>query len=290
MSRHTFASSPGPASISRPVPVLLLCALAILLAACQPAAPNTSPAHGRNSSNTPAPSIAKFRYAEGNALSMSPPATYPAFVVVNFTAATPRHQVVDLVSDLGLRALYPCMGQGLRAGAPWASVNEYPSLPSMPVASLWVNGTAQPAGPPYYTDPHSIDPLAAPDWLVRLAAAPEVREIHVGGWNCPLLGGSATAQFLGPQRTTTYARVTFTGISYEQAVVEISGLGYRLADPCYETASPRPAWRPMGQAASFAATGGLVLAVTEANSTQWQTQTRQLPGFVSLAAPYSAAC
>ncbi|HEU0026556.1 MAG TPA: hypothetical protein VFQ25_05515 [Ktedonobacterales bacterium] len=178
----------------------------------------------------------------------------------------------------------------MRAGTPWASLDErwiYDLKPASNV--LWVDGTARPADQPYYNTLPS-DPLAAPDWLARLAAAPEVREIDAGSWHCPLLGGSKTAQFLGPQQTITYARVTFTGISYEQAVVEVSGLGYRLADPCYETASPHPAWRPMGQVASFATTGSLVLAVTEANSTQWQAQTRQLQGFVSLTAPYSVSC
>jgi hypothetical protein len=190
------------------------------------------------------------------------------------------------MANLGLRELQFCRA----AEVGWAPVSEFPASASQPITSIWVNGTAAPVEQSGYAS-FPNEPLAAPDWLVQLAAAPEVSEIDTEfEGSCLLTSGTLTARYLSPQTVTTYAQVTFKGISYEQAVVEASGLGYRLADPCYEAASPRPAWHGMGQVGSYARTHSLVLAVTDANSTQWQAQTRQLQGFVSLTAPYSASC
>ena len=263
-----------------------LCAMIVLLAACQPTA------HTHASSTTPTPPPAKFYAGFGKPLSAQEPSSYPPFVTIYFIPGTLRDQAVDLVAKLGLRSLSPCIApeRGDSSGAFWVSSNEYPALSTQPISALWVDGTGRPAGQPYYST-LSNDPLAAPDWLAQLAGAPEVREIDTGNaWGCVPMTGSETARFLEPQQSVTYAQVTFAGLSYEQAVVEVSGLGYRLSDPCYEAAHPRPAWHAMGQAGAYATTQSLVLAVTEANATQWQAQTRQLQGFVSLTVPYSTTC
>ena len=79
-------------------------------------------------------------------------------------------------------------------------------------------------------------------------------------------------------------RVTFAGKSYGAALAALSALGLRLASPCYE-ALPQGAavaWSPMGQEASFATDGTLLVETTLYSSTQWQQQVRATAGVVHL--------
>jgi hypothetical protein len=99
--------------------------------------------------------------------------------------------------------------------------------------------------------------------------------------------------FLGQTAWAEDVRVEFAASDasgYEQALVMISGLGFRLTDPCYEQRLPPPAWRPMGQQASFASGGALVVAITAANSTRWLAQVKAAPGVVGVQAPYTQQC
>lgn len=46
----------------------------------------------------------------------------------------------------------------------------------------------------------------------------------------------------------------------------------------------------MGQQASFASSGALVVALTAANSTAWLAQVKAAAGVVSVQAPYTQQC
>jgi hypothetical protein len=46
----------------------------------------------------------------------------------------------------------------------------------------------------------------------------------------------------------------------------------------------------MGQQASFASGGALVVAITAANSTRWLAQVKAAPGVVGVQAPYTQQC
>ena len=88
--------------------------------------------------------------------------------------------------------------------------------------------------------------------------------------------------------------MTFAGAtSYEMALEGVNGLGFRLADPCYEAARARgakPIWHSMSQAQTFAQTQTLVLATTSVNATTWLSQLQALAGVQHITAPFAAAC
>ncbi len=219
---------------------------------------------------------------------------YLSVALVTFTAATTYDQAVHLVTDLGLWPVYPCYSQtAAQGGLAWAPSDEasiYALIPAAP--TLWVSGLSQPAARSQLSMP--ADPLAAPDWLARLGALSAVQSIDENTWSCPLLSGNpGDGVYLNqPPTPSQDVSVTFTpNTSYSQAIMSLLSLGYRLADPCYEAASTRAVWRPMGQETRYATTATLVVALTERNSSQWRTQTQRLSDVVSLtvAAP-QAAC
>jgi hypothetical protein len=141
-------------------------------------------------------------------------------------------------------------------------------------------------------------PLAPSDWLRRLAALPSVVAIYDGYGGCAMIPVDLTPilgqlYFLGQTVWVEDVRVEFAASStdgYGQALATISGLGFRLTDPCYEQRLPPPAWRPMGQQVSFASGGALVVAITAANSTRWLAQVKAAPGVASVQAPYTSQC
>lgn len=81
----------------------------------------------------------------------------------------------------------------------------------------------------------------------------------------------------------TYAYVTFAvGVDYDTALYDISNLGLRLADPCYEQSflphhQAQP-WHPMGQQITFSYSHALVVAPAPLiSATVWRDQLRKLP-------------
>lgn len=80
-----------------------------------------------------------------------------------------------------------------------------------------------------------------------------------------------------------YAYVTFAaGVDYDTALYDVSNLGLRLADPCYEQSllpkhQPEQ-WHPMGQEFTFSYSHALVVApVPLISATIWRNQLRKLP-------------
>lgn len=164
----------------------------------------------------------------------------------------------------------------------------YVPVSSQALPDVWI------VGPVVQFQGGSIgDPLAPNDWLQRLAALPDVTQVDDALDTCPeLLGIGSTpgaGSYLDPSslKTPTYLHVTFAaGMDYAQAVTTVSDLGFRLADPCYEQTKPTPAWHPMGQESSYAASHSLTLALTDANATLWRQQlakTAGMTGFSVLA-------
>lgn len=93
----------------------------------------------------------------------------------------------------------------------------------------------------------------------------------------------------------TYAQVSFSRTtSYDSALSEVTNLGLRLADPCYEatidSSSATTAASQPGQEGSFAKTNRLIVAVTRVTSMLWQGQTSALAGVVSVEPLGSSAC
>lgn len=212
---------------------------------------------------------------------------------VYFNASIGLDGARQLVTNLGLQAVDHCTGY-TDADVRWRSQDN---------SFAWLAPIAQPVGTPPATQPlHRLEvaptPLAPSDWLRRLAALPSVKSIYAGPSGCPNIGVDLSPipgqlYFLGQTVWAEDVRVQFaaSGASgYAQALATISGLGFRLADPCYEQRLPPPAWRPMGQQASFASGGALVVAITAANSTQWLAQLKTAPGVVSVQAPYTQQC
>lgn len=80
-----------------------------------------------------------------------------------------------------------------------------------------------------------------------------------------------------------YVYVTFaSGVDYDTALYDISNLGLRLADPCYEQSflphQQRESWHPMGQEITFSYSHALVVAPAPLiSATVWRDQLRKLP-------------
>ncbi len=95
-----------------------------------------------------------------------------------------------------------------------------------------------------------------------------------------------------------YTQVTFAaGVEYAQALYEISNLGLRLADPCYEEAlafrppPTWPAWHPMSQRAPFSGSQRLVVAPgVQVSSTTWTDQLHALTDVRGVTTPYAPSC
>jgi hypothetical protein len=226
---------------------------------------------------------------------------------VDFHTSTDFDSALQLVTNLGLQPVYNCSGY-TDSDVRWQSQDERPgfSFIAQSPQPLEMIPTENPTPQPAATSTTQwlprleviLTPLAPGDWLRRLAALPSVVAIYNGYGGCPMIPVDippipGVLYFLGETAWAEVVRVQFGASSadgYGQALATISGLGFRLADPCYEQSLPPPAWRPMGQQASFASGGALVVAITAANSTQWLAQLKAAPGVVSVQAPYTQPC
>lgn len=113
---------------------------------------------------------------------------------------------------------------------------------------------------------------------------------------CPAFGyttpPAGTPLALGASQTPTYARLTFGArVSYDAALLVVSNLGLRLADPCREQAMASgqgSAWQPAGQESAYATSHALMLASSPLASSQWQA--RALPGVTDVEMSPASSC
>ena len=199
--------------------------------------------------------------------------TPPVFSAsVNFSSSTTYQQALQIVTNLGLQTKVICTEGWADSDTSSAFSQSHTLLVQSTVAS-------------------------APIWMSRLLATPGVQNAQSadGPVNCPMIPvtNPRPPSYLSTQQAGAYIRVTFaSSISYADALEEADGLGFRLADPCYEQAraqGKKPTWHPMSQAAAYAASPGLLLATTTWNSTTWQSQLRALPGVTAVSAPYTVS-
>lgn len=198
----------------------------------------------------------------------TPPA-YSAFVT--FSPATTYQQALEIVTNLGLKTFALCTAQ-------------------------WTTGDNQDV----FVEGHELTVLAtvnsAPLWMSRLLATPGVQDAQSadGPISCPAMRSGNGPQYLDETQAGTYVQVTFAGaIPYDTALEGVNGLGFRLADPCYEQARAqgrKPTWHAMTQADTFARTQMLVLATTRVNATTWMSQLQALAGVQQITAPFKATC
>lgn len=93
-----------------------------------------------------------------------------------------------------------------------------------------------------------------------------------------------------------YAHVTFAaGVDYDTALYDVSNLGLRLANPCYERSllphQHPEQWQPMGQEIAFGNSHGLVVApVPLVSAVTWRDQVRTLPNVASAETAYHPVC
>jgi hypothetical protein len=230
---------------------------------------------------------------------------------VYYRASIDFYSALQLVTNLGLQTVRNCTGY-TDSDVRWQSQDQrygWRPTKALPGQPLGMAPTEQPTPlppPTPITQPlNGLEvaptPLAPSDWLQRLAALPSVVAIYDGYGGCPLIPVDlrpvpGALYFLGEQVWAEDVRVQFAagagdaGVGYDAALATISGLGFRLANPCYEQSLPPPLWRPMGQQASFASSGALIVAITAANSTAWLAQLKAAAGVVSVQAPYTQQC
>jgi outer membrane protein assembly factor BamB len=198
---------------------------------------------------------------------------------ITFRSSVSYEQALKLVTDLGLQTqILLCE---VPPDNPWKPVGDQSAFPDMLVTST---------------------PIAAPGWLDRLKAMPQVAQTQeFGAHSCPLMPVSptplptGTPVFLPAKQAGTYVRVTFasTTNNYNATIDALNNLGFRLANPCYERARAQgthPAWNPMGQETTFASSHTLLLATTTWNSTHWQDQLHAISGIVKVEAPVNVQC
>jgi outer membrane protein assembly factor BamB len=199
--------------------------------------------------------------------------TPPVFSAsVDFSSSTTYQQALQIVTNLGLQTKLICT-------AGWADSDTATTFSQG--HTLIVQSTV----------------ASAPLWMVRLLSATGVQNAQSadGPINCPaiLVTNPPPPSYLSSQQAGSYIRVTFaSSISYADALEGADGLGFRLADPCYEQTraqGKKPTWHPMSQAAAYAASPGLLLATTTWNSTTWQSQVRALPGVTAVSVPYTVS-
>ena len=94
----------------------------------------------------------------------------------------------------------------------------------------------------------------------------------------------------------TYARVTFAPtVTYDAALYDISNLGLRLANPCYEYSllpNHQPqTWLPMGQEITYHASNVLIVAPAPlVSAVTWRDQFRTLPDVTTADTSYHPTC
>lgn len=123
-----------------------------------------------------------------------------------------------------------------------------------------------------------------------------LRRLSLWGFGLILVGftsacGNVPHSFLSAHSTgPTSGSVS---VSYATALQEVTDLGLRLSNPCYEAAqerAARPAWSPMGQEHLFASQHQLVVASIPATRENWLQQVRALPGVTTIQAPILSSC
>lgn len=94
----------------------------------------------------------------------------------------------------------------------------------------------------------------------------------------------------------TYAYVTFaSGVDYDIALYDVSNLGLRLADPCYEYSllphhQPKQ-WHPMSQEITFSYAHALVVAPAPLiSAVTWRDQLHKLPDVTTVDTSYHPVC
>lgn len=224
----------------------------------------------------------------------APPAAFP----ITFAQSVSYAQALQGVTDLGLQPAVYC---GYKADV---------------AAGRVITGLRwQPAGQlNRFSQEHRLfvaaTPLAAADWSSRVGVLPGVqRNEGAQPTYCPDAVASSSATTPSPNNPVvftytqlqhiSYGRVEFASATdYSTALYEVSNLGLRLADPCYEKEQAQlqlqqktPPWHPMGQEASFAASHVLVVAPAPLTAaTTWAAQLRALPDSVNVETPYVPTC
>lgn len=225
------------------------------------------------------------------------PASRSAFVT--FAAGIAYPSAMRIVTDLGLQPHTFC-GEGVSyapPGATEASVNWW-APEALPKAFIETQGPDIGRGRLYVLR----TPLAPPDWATQLAEESSVVKVQDytvdPSFPAPPTVNTAppadAVQFVGEDQVDALAQVRFANpVSYEDAVVLTSQLGFRLSDPCYERAvtnGSKPTWQPMGQEANFATSHTLVVRVTYFNATSWRQQLTGSVGVQSIEAPATFTC
>lgn len=212
----------------------------------------------------------------------------PLPVQVKFTAETTYGQAVRSVTDLGLRTTLPCQASRVQSESSqrwfqWGSFGEEDDY-NRGWRMLWVAPTL----------------LAPKDWQERLSTLPIVQTLlPTGNVACPAGIYDAqptpgTSYFVLPSGVDVYAQITLRpSAAYSDVVANMSDLGIRLADPCYEKRvadGASPTWHAMGQEQQYAASHTLIIATTTDSSDTWSDQLRSLTTVKTLQTPYAASC
>lgn len=221
----------------------------------------------------------------------------PKSAYVTFEAGVSYQTAVREVTDLGLQARTFCEGVTYSPpGAAESSIGWWEpeaSARDFPMTSGTDTGHGM-----LYVAP---TPLAPSDWVARLGTSPGVLNVQVytAEPKCALhivhtTPPSDAVHYVPDDQVGTLVRVTFDQrMSYDSAIVLVSQLGFRLSDPCYETAKSNgqaPSWQTMGEESSFAATQELVLTVTYFNAATWHQQLAGSSGVQTVVTPVTATC
>lgn len=238
-------------------------------------------------------SHAKHRVCGPGQVGNSVPATpsgqeLGATAYIEFQPGTSYATALRIVTDLGLElAGLPCPNGVVMVAATPTYWQDW-----MPLAHT--DGFAdQPALTVFAT------PLAPRDWLHAALTAHGVKDVRTDlASSCPAIffvTPSAGAPLtLGASQPFVYTRLTFgANASYDVALLAVSNLGLRLADPCHEQALARGqgfAWQPAGQESAYAASHTLMLATSPVAPSQWRGQARALPGVTDVEVNPAISC
>ncbi len=202
-------------------------------------------------------------------LPVQSPPVYSAFIF--FASSITYQQALAIVTNLGLKTFADC-----QFGA-WVSSD---------------NKT-------FFGNDHEMTVLAtvnsAPLWFDRLQATNGIKMVQPDGpHSCPLMRPGNGVKYLPASQANTYIQVTFASTTqYATALDAVNGLGFRLADPCYEqlrAQGHKPTWQSQDQSNTFNQSHMLVLATTGTNAVTWQKQLGSVKGVVKVVTPFKAAC
>jgi outer membrane protein assembly factor BamB len=190
---------------------------------------------------------------------------------VTFSQATSYQQAIEIVTNLGLQTKLLCTYQWANSDTASTFSNSHTLLVQSTVAS-------------------------APLWMGRLLATSGVESAQSadGTISCPFIQPTNAPPYLGSQQAGGYVQVAFAStVSYSAALEGIDGLGFRLANPCYEQArangSKQPC-QPRRRTGNYAKSERLVMATTSWNATTWLDQLPALAGASQITTPYTTTC